>query len=112
MLKRHEDTLTRRIEEVVWEGYAFIEEWELRSWYEKARINKIIWRDLLDRFDALAEDETAKLYVYESSHGYMLIHSDGLSRVTSKKGLEPLHPRSDEVNGKDVEAQVEGDSEE
>ena len=89
MLKRHEDGLLQRIDTIAWRGFAFVEWWELNAWYGKDRIGKAIWRDLRRRFDEAAEDETARLYIYEVQNGVLFVHSDGLKEVTSN-GLVPL----------------------
>jgi len=83
MLKRHEDALAQRIDTVAWKGFSFIEWWELKSWYEKDRIGKGIWRDLYDRFKEIADDNEAELYLYQSDSGVMLLHSDGLNKIPS-----------------------------
>lgn len=83
MLKRFEDSLARKIDEVALKGFSFIEWWELKSWYERDRISKGVWRDIYDRFKLVADDESAKLYVYHAEHGALLIHSDGLNNITS-----------------------------
>lgn len=81
MLKRHEDALAQRIDTVAWKGFSFIEWWELKSWYEKDRIGKGVWRDLYDRFKEIADDNEAELYLYQSDSGVMLLHSDGLNKI-------------------------------
>lgn len=83
MLKRFEDSLAQRIDAVAWKGFSFIEWWELKSWYEKDRIGKGVWRDIYDRFKSIADDDEAELYLYHSDSGVMLIHSDGLNRIPS-----------------------------
>ena len=83
MLKRFEDSLAQRIDSVAWKGFSFIEWWELKSWYEKDRIGKGVWRDIYYRFKSIADDDEAELYLYQSDSGVMLIHSDGLNRIPS-----------------------------
>lgn len=82
MLKRYEDSLSQRIDSVAWKGFSFIEWWELKSWYNKDRIGKGVWRDLYDRFKEIADDK-AELYLYQADSGVMLIHSDGLNKIPS-----------------------------
>ena len=86
MQKRHQDALTQRIEEVVHRGHTRIEWWEIYLWYEAQRIGKGIWRDLKERFDEMADDDDATLWVYSSTDtkGVMLIHSDGLEEISAK----------------------------
>jgi len=83
MLKRHEDALMQRFDAVTNLGYSFIELWELYLWYGRDRIGKAVWRDLRDRFDetAAASDE---LWIYSADTGVMLIHSDGLQKISEK----------------------------
>jgi len=84
MLKRHEGDLARRIDTVAWLGFALIQYRELYAWYGVERLGRSVWRDPRDRFDEAAEDATAKLFIYESENGLMLIHSDGLEPIAKK----------------------------
>lgn len=86
MIRTHEYALSRRIDELAWKGFCFIEWWELQLWYGAERIGKTVWHDLKDRFDEAAEDSSAELYIYEftGSSGVLLIHSDGLKTITEK----------------------------
>jgi hypothetical protein len=86
MLKRHEDALMTRFDAVVKVGWAHIEYWELYLWYSAARLGKKTRRDLKNRFDEVNEDAKGSLYVYESEHGILLIHSEGLKTMSEFVG--------------------------
>lgn len=86
MLKHHEDALKHHIDAVAWKGFSFVEWWQLKAWYGLERLSKNVWRDLRDRFDEAAEDNTAELWIYEAETGIMLIHSDGLQKISDKVG--------------------------
>ena len=85
MLKRLEDALLQRIEAVYHRGYAFVEWWELNTWYGVERISKNVWRDLKDRF-VEAADGKAELFLCETANGVMLINSSHLIPITHKTG--------------------------
>ena len=77
----------QRIDAVARRGFAFVEWWELNSWYGVERISKNVWRDLRDRFAEAADDE-AELQFCEAPHGVMLINSLKLRAVSDKIGAE------------------------
>lgn len=70
MHRHHEYELTRRLEAVAWgSGDAVFQKWELRIWYNQERVSKGIYRDIMDRYTKLAEDD---------EHGSdVLVFSDG-----------------------------------
>ena len=75
----------QRIDAVAWRGFAFIEWWELNSWYGAERIGKSVWRDLRDRFSEAADDG-AELQYIERPDGVMLINSQGIRDISVKTG--------------------------
>ena len=85
MLRRLEDALMQRIDAVAWRGFAFIEWWELNSWYGAERIGKGVWRDLRDRFSEAA-DEGAELLYCERPDGVMLLNSQVVRNISVKAG--------------------------
>lgn len=96
MIKRHEDALAQRIDEVAEKGFSYIEWWELALWLEKERIGKGVWKDLYDRFKERTEDDPeAELYIYSAGSGAMLIHSDGLRKVLPNGDLKVLKDEKD-----------------
>lgn len=86
MLKRHEDQLMTRIDELTYRGWSRIAWGELYQWYGLERLSKKVWRDLRDRF---LEENEGELNIYESPHeGLLLIHSDNLTTISEKTGDE------------------------
>lgn len=86
MEKRHDHSLSQRIDQVAWLGVAEIKWWELNAWYNRERIGRSVWRDLKERFEDAADDPNAQLYIYESDESVVLIHSDRLSKIDDKIG--------------------------
>jgi hypothetical protein len=84
MLRRHADILMHRIETLADKGFVFVEFRELTRWYDMARVTKSIWRDLKERFDEVTPDADTELYIYQTINGVLLIHSDGLKKITVK----------------------------
>ncbi len=61
MLKRHENQVWARLDELYANGTTFIGWGELYHWYGVERISKTPWRDLKQRWDELLEDKGEKL---------------------------------------------------
>lgn len=72
MEKRHDNTLTRRLEEVADRGSAYINWYEFYRWYGVERIGKRVYRDLLQRWREVREDESADLFLAEGCGGAFL----------------------------------------
>ena len=86
MLRRLEDALLQRIDAVAWRGFAFVEWWELNSWYGVERISKNVWRDLRDRF-AEAADDGDELHLCEVANGVMLLNASKVKSVADRAGV-------------------------
>ena len=80
MQKRHQDALPQRLEVLAFKGFAFIEFWELRLWYEAERITKTVWQDVKARFDDVSNDES-ELSKYVAQSGILLIRADKIEDV-------------------------------
>jgi hypothetical protein len=61
MLKRHENQVWERLDELYANGTTFISWGELYHWYRVERISKTPWRDLKARWDELLEDKGEQL---------------------------------------------------
>jgi len=88
MLKRHEDALMSRIDEITCRGWTIIHWWEAYLWYDRERLGKKFWRDIQDRF---AEDNPGvELYVYHfgdgPNGGVLFVHSDNLTTLSATLG--------------------------
>jgi hypothetical protein len=88
VLKRHEDELMRRLEQVADKGWTHMTWSEVYRWYNAKRIGKSFWRDLQDRYEELDEelekDDRGELYSYDDGNGVLLIHSNGLKSVANR----------------------------
>lgn len=75
MLKRHDNTLTSRLENVVTAGCAHILWDELYLWYGIQRITVTIYRDLEARWQELTSDKHGVLMKANGSGGLFLVAS-------------------------------------
>ena len=57
MLKRHENQLWARLDELYANGTTFISSGELYHWYNVQRIAKAPWRDIKARWEDLLEEK-------------------------------------------------------
>lgn len=57
MIKRHEDQLWSRLDDLYANGIAFITQGELYHWYNVQRISKTPWRDIKARWSQLLEEK-------------------------------------------------------
>jgi hypothetical protein len=87
MLKRYEDALMRRMDELTRRGWTIIHWWEAYLWYDAERLGKTFWRDIRDRFQ---ENNEGELYIYDLGEGLndgiLLVHSDGMTTISKKLG--------------------------
>jgi hypothetical protein len=60
MNKTHASWMTVRLEEVVDRGVAHILWGELYRWYDTPRITINVWRDIVERWEEVADDENRK----------------------------------------------------
>jgi len=56
MIKRHEDQLWARLDELYTRGTTFIANGELYHWYNVERVSKTPWRDIRARWTQLLEE--------------------------------------------------------
>ena len=87
MLRRHQDSLSARLEQLAAKGWVWIESYELRSWYEMERIGKSVWRDIRDQYDEITSQEGAKISVVENESGFQLFDSRKLVKISEKLGV-------------------------
>jgi hypothetical protein len=57
MLKRHEDQLWARLDQLYANGTTHISYGELYHWYDVQRISKTPWRDIKARWEQLLEEK-------------------------------------------------------
>lgn len=88
VIKRHEDALMNRIDEVGHVGWTTIYWWEAYAWYNADRIGKRFYRDLRDRYHH--EGNEGELHIYPGAHAILLISGDKLTSVSAKIGEENL----------------------
>lgn len=84
MEKRHDNSLTRRLEEVADRGSAYINWYELYRWYGTKRIGRRTYQDLLGRWREVCEDNDADLYFADGCNGAFLIAVQGSYKLTAK----------------------------
>ncbi|MCP1574471.1 hypothetical protein J2S30_002850 [Herbaspirillum rubrisubalbicans] len=60
MLKRHEDQLWARLDELYANGTTYISWNELYHWYNTQRIAKAPWRDIKARWEQVLEEKEEK----------------------------------------------------
>jgi predicted P-loop ATPase len=62
MIKRHEDQLWARLDELYANGTTFISWGELYHWFDAQRLAKAPWRDIRARWEELLEQKNEKYY--------------------------------------------------
>ena len=60
MIKRHQDQLWARLDELYANGTTFISYGELYHWYNVQRIAKAPWRDIKAKWESLLEEKEEK----------------------------------------------------
>ena len=78
MLTRHRDELLRRLERVNDLGSCELRYAELRLWYDRERLTKKVWADILDLWAEIGEDGT-ELLVGPGEGMVTLLYNDGLT---------------------------------
>ncbi len=54
----HKNALDTLLEQIAYEGFASVEKWKIRRWYEQERFTIGIRRDIRDRWSRLAAELT------------------------------------------------------
>lgn len=78
MLPRHKNELLTRLERVNELGSCEIRVAELKLWYDRERITKSVWADVLEKWEEVGSDDT-QLLIGQSEGIYSLIYNDGLT---------------------------------
>lgn len=85
MIKRHEDQLWARLDQLYANGTTYISWGELYHWYGIKRLAKAPWRDILARWTQLLEEQD-KAYldpkVAESAGGVSFFYSNKPGRLS------------------------------
>lgn len=79
MMARHANQLMTRLERVEDIGCAEIRKGELLTWYDRERMTKNVWRDLIQKWEEVSE---SRLLVGDSDGVWVLVFGKGMS--TSK----------------------------
>jgi hypothetical protein len=85
MLKRHEDQLWERLDQLYANGTTFISLGELYHWYNVQRISKSPWRDIKARWERLLEEKEEGYYdpqIAEVSGGVSFFYSKKPGRLS------------------------------
>jgi hypothetical protein len=78
MLPRHKNELLSRLERVNELGSCEIRIAELKLWYDRERITKGVWADVLEKWEEVGNDDT-QLLIGQGEGIYSLIYNDGLT---------------------------------
>lgn len=78
MLPRHKNELLTRLERVNELGSCEIRIAELKLWYDRERITKSVWADVLEKWEDVGNDDT-HLLIGQGEGIYSLIYNDGLT---------------------------------
>lgn len=78
MLPRHKNELLTRLERVNELGSCEIRIAELKLWYDRERITKGVWADVLEKWEEIGSDDT-QLLIGQGEGVYSLIYNDGLT---------------------------------
>lgn len=85
MKRRHAAELTRRLEEVYHRGFAQVEFWEAYLWWQRERIGKGVYQDLLERWETVAGDDS-DLGILEGTGAYALVNLEAFEGLHDKLG--------------------------
>lgn len=79
MITRHANQLMARLERVEDIGCAEIRKGELLTWYDRERMTRNVWRDLIQKWEEVSE---SRLLVGDSEGLWVLVYGKGMA--TSK----------------------------
>jgi hypothetical protein len=86
MLRRHQDSLRNRLEQLSAKGWVWIEAYELKIWHGMDRIGKTVWRDIRDQYEEMTGQETSEILRRENENGFLLIDARQLINIADKLG--------------------------
>jgi hypothetical protein len=86
MEKRFADALEFRLDEVEDRRFAEVTWDELLRWYDRQRVTKAVWQDIMERWEERTEDP---LLVYERRDSYILVSGEGIT-VSGDAWLKPV----------------------
>ena len=78
MEPRHKNELLNRLERVNDLGSCEIRLAELKLWYDRERITKAVWADILEKWEEVGNSNTG-LLIGQGEGVYSLIYNDGLT---------------------------------
>lgn len=76
----HEDELRDRLSHLDAMGFAIIEEWEVRAWWQRERITKSVYADILAAWRAIGGDKK-KISVRLVYGRYVFVTPENFSRL-------------------------------
>lgn len=88
MQTRHKHELMTRLERVNELGSCEIRLTELKLWYDRERITKTVWADILEKWEEVGNDDT-QLLIGQGEGIYSIIYNDGLT-VSEESWWKPL----------------------
>ena len=90
MEKRHQDSLTSRLEDAYFNGCAHISWNELYHWYGVLKIAARTYRDLETRWQALTDGQRGRLMKVEGRGGVFVFGESSAGRVDENNLLDKL----------------------
>ncbi|MDC9581800.1 hypothetical protein PSI15_09505 [Xenorhabdus sp. PR6a] len=86
VLKRFNSDLENKLNQLWYHGFVTFERWELLCWFEKDRITKAVWADIVEAWDEWF-DEPVELKVVKADSSstpqrYLVIRADKLTDLS------------------------------
>lgn len=90
MDRRHQDTLTNRLEEARLNGVSHLTWDELYLWYGVQKIAARTYRDLEERWTSLTDNKAGRLMKVNGRGGMYIFGEDAMSKVDPNNMLDKL----------------------
>lgn len=90
MKRYHSDEINRRLERAYWHGSAEFSREELLLWYNKSKITKTIWRDMLERWKKIDEYENVMGIYGRSPFKGNRLNGEGVFVVANLSAFEKV----------------------
>ncbi|MBL4748391.1 MAG: hypothetical protein JKY17_06390 [Magnetovibrio sp.] len=81
----HETELRTRLEHLYYMGYTVIEEWEVKEWWQRERITKTVYAEILKIWCDVAGDRS-KISANLTGHRYVFITPDKFTPLQEWSG--------------------------
>ena len=81
----HEAELRKRLEHLYYMGYTVIEAWEVKEWWQRERITKMVYAEILRTWRDVAGD-TSKISVNLTGQRYVFVTPDEFTSLEKWSG--------------------------